>query len=530
MVFRALTILLALALAPVSAQADDNDTRPHLRPHGDTQQLIVDGAPFLILGGELGNSTASDLDALDATWPTLDTLNLNTLLAPVYWELIEPVEGEFDFALVDGLLEQARAHDMRVVILWFASWKNSMSSDAPAWVKRDGERFPRARGEDGRAQEILSPFSDASLDADRRAFTALMAHLAEVDRQHTVIMVQIENEIGMLPNARDYSAVANTAFAEPVPDPVLAARDRSGETGSWTDVFGASDVTDEMFMAWHFARYVDAIAMAGQAEHDLPMFVNAALNRPGHSPGQYPSAGPLPHLFDIWQAGAPSLNFLAPDIYFPDFTDRISAFRTTDNPLFIPEANRAGRAEAPADALFAFGALDAIGFSPFSIENTPSPETSLLGRTYSRLAVMSALLMEHQGHDTLTGFRPPVSHDGTPDLSDQSVAMGDYTITVRFIDPWTPRDAQTPQTHGGLIIQTGPEEFLVLGHGVTLTFQSNLHPGAIAGIDQIREGQFVDGEFVGARILNGDESHQGRHLRLPPGEIGLQRLRLYSYD
>ncbi|MEJ2503693.1 MAG: beta-galactosidase, partial [Gemmatimonadota bacterium] len=176
---------------------------PRLQAQGTATQLIVDSEPFLVLGGELGNSTASDLDALESRWPGLRDLGLNTVLAPVYWERIEPVEGQFDFTLVDGILDQARRHDMRLVLLWFGSWKNSMSSYVPAWIKTDQGRFPRTQATAGRGQEILSPFAPANAEADARAFAALMRHLRTTDGDlGTVVMVQVENEVGMIPEAR----------------------------------------------------------------------------------------------------------------------------------------------------------------------------------------------------------------------------------------------------------------------------------------------------------------------------------------
>jgi beta-galactosidase GanA len=157
---------------------------PHLRRQGQATQLVVDGRPFLMLGGELGNSSASSLDYLAPHWQTLEGLHLNTLLAPVYWELIEPREGVFDFSLLDGLLAEARRRRIRLVLLWFGSWKNSMSCYAPAWVKTDQERFPRARGSDGMALEILSPLGDASRDADARALAALPGRWLNGDQTH----------------------------------------------------------------------------------------------------------------------------------------------------------------------------------------------------------------------------------------------------------------------------------------------------------------------------------------------------------
>ena len=327
---------------------------PHLQAQGTATQLIVDGRAFLIRGGEIGNSSASNPATFEQHWAKLKSLNLNTVLVPVYWHLIEPQEGRFDFATVDELLRQAREHKMRLVLLWFGSWKNSMSCYAPDWMKLDSKCFPRAADRKGQPQEILSPFSPENCDRDVAAFAALMRHLKEVDgQQHTVIMVQVENEIGMLPTPRDHSPAAENAFNQPVPDelrrflavhanelhPQLkyawsAAGGRSA--GKWTDVFGESAAGEEIFMAWHFARSTEAVTEAGKKAYTLPMFVNAALIRPGHQPGQYPSAGPLPHLIDVWRAAAPGIDFVSPDIYFQNFIDWARRYHVPGNPLFIP--------------------------------------------------------------------------------------------------------------------------------------------------------------------------------------------------
>ncbi len=539
----ALTAGLSLSVACGGEQSPKPPGEaPHLRVQGEATQLVVDGRPFLMLAGELGNSTASDLDSLRESWPRLQALHLNTVLAPVYWELIEPEEGRFDFALVDGLIEDARAHGMRLVLLWFGSWKNSMSSYVPAWVKRDQERFPRAQMSDGRGLEILSPFNEANRDADAHAFAALLRHLRVVDGAwHTVLMVQVENEIGMIPEARDHSEEADRLFAGPVPAvllehlstnrPSLAPSLRSRweahgarRDGSWEEVFGPGLETDEIFMAWHFAVYAEAVAAAGRSEYDLPLFVNAALIRPGRKPGEYPSAGPLPQVFDVWRAGAPTIDFLAPDIYFPNFVEWARAYDVPNNPHFIPETGRQPSA-TPANAFYTFGAHDSMGFSPFAIEGFV--EGDRLGDAYEILQGLAPLILEHQGQGTMAGVRPIVAFDGTVDESPQNVRLGDFTLHVDFVDPWTPREQQTIAAHGGLIIQLGPEEYLVAGRGLTVTFSAD---EGIVGIESIREGTYENGEWDPGRLLNGDQSHQGRHLRLPPDEYGVQRVRVYRFS
>jgi beta-galactosidase GanA len=541
----ALAIALALAAGcAILASGAQNNSLPHLRKQGTATQLIVDGKPFLVLGGELGNSSSSSLEYMRPIWPKLVALKLNTVLVPVYWELIEPAEGKFDFTLVDGLLEEARKHGLRLVPLWFASWKNSMSCYAPAWVKTNQQRFPRAEDKAGHGLEILSPFSKENLDADARAFAAFMRHLREVDsRDHTVIMVQVENEIGMIPDSRDRSAIANKLFNQAVPPELMSYLEQHRDTlvpefravwaqtkfktrGTWEEVFGPGAGTDEIFMAWHFARYTNRVAELGKAEYPLPMFVNAALIRPGHEPGQYPSAGPLPHLMDVWRAAAPQIDFLSPDIYFQNFAEWCRKYHRSGNPLFIPEAIL-GPASA-VNVFYAVGQHDAIGFCPFSIESVAEPTRSLLASSYDILAQLAPLILAHQGKNEMAGFLP----EGAEQRAPQQARLGGYTLNVTYERPSPPatQGAQTADAvSGGLAIAVGPDEFIFAGMGLVVTFEANTSGPPLVGILSVQEGKFVNGEWQPRRWLNGDQTHQGRHLRLPSGKFDLQRIKLYRY-
>jgi beta-galactosidase GanA len=520
---------------------------PHLEKQGSTQSLIVGGKPFLILGGELGNSSASSAEYMQPHWPRLQAMHLNTVVAPVYWELIEPGEGKFDWTQVDALLRDARAHDLKLVVLWFGAWKNSMSTYVPSWVKRDARRFPRVQVADGSSVEILSAFSAATRDADVRAFAALMEHLGKVDtRDETVLMVQVENEIGMLPIARERGAVADQLFAQPVPAQLLRALTARGDrlepelrerwkangsksSGSWAVVFGADEWGQEVFTAWHYARFTEALVKGGKAKYDLPMYANVALNRTGRKPGEYPSGGPLPHLLDVWKAGAPSLDLLAPDIYFSNFTQLAARYSRADNTLFIPEANNATNPHGPANAFHAIGELDALGFSPFAIESLGDAPNAL-SRAYEVLAQLQPLILANRGRGRLAGFRPLVMEDGTVVETPVKKKIGGVEITVTFIDPWTPRDQQTIGNHGGLLIHAGGEDFWFAGQGITVTFEGADDGPPLVGIDVAEEGVFDgNGRWIAGRRLNGDQTHQGRHIRLPPGQFQIQRVRLYRF-
>jgi len=545
-------LLLAGSLATV-AHGADSPSLPHLRKQGTATQLIVDGKPFLMLAGELGNSTGEP-DFLRQYWPKLTSMNLNTLLVPVYWDRFEPEEGTFDFATVDTLIADAREHNMRLVLLWFGSWKNSMSCYAPGWVKRDPTRFPRSQDSRGRGLEILSPFHTSNLEADARAFSALMRHLREVDgEQHTVLMVQVENEVGMIPEARDHNPEAEKQFAGRVPSELMdylsknvdslapelrvAWQDAGGtRAGTWSEVFGEGVAAEEIFMAWHFARYVQQITLRGKAEHPLPMLVNAALIRPGHQPGQYPSAGPLPHLFDVWRAGAPDIDLLTPDIYFQNFTEWVRRYARGGNPLFIPEALPSP--EAALNGIFAIAGHDAMGFSPFGVETMGESAAGVLAGGYDLVTQLSPLITQHQGLGTMAGLLSEGSEQRQP----QRVALGDYVMFVSFERPIPPGVAEglagpggsgmtgpRSQPSGGLVIQLAPDEFIFGGIGMKVTFEARAVGPLQAGILSVEEGSFVNGQWAHIRWLNGDQTHQGRHVRLEPGQFGIQRVKLYTY-
>jgi hypothetical protein len=549
------TILIAIIVLFVFACSQKNEHNitltqqnssqiPHLVKQDKTTQLVVDGKPFIILGGELGNSSFTSLEYMKPIWPKLQIMNLNTVLAPVYWELIEPEEGKFEFELYDQLILESRKYDLKLVLLWFGSWKNSMSSHAPSWVKKDQPRFPRIKDDKGKSHEILTPFSEENLHADLKAFEALMQHIKEFDGQeNTIVMIQPENEIGMLPTARDYNALANEKFQEKVPDEFIQyliknksilmpefkevwSRNGYKESGSWEEVFGKGPHTDEIFMAWYYAKFTNTIIESGKAIYPLPMYINAALNRPGRLPGiGYPSAGPLPHLMDVWKAGGPSIDFLSPDFYFPNIKHWSDLYTRQNNPLFIPE-HRFDNTVA-AKALFILGHYEAIGFSPFSIESTDKPENEPLGKVYNLIDQLTPIIATNHGQHKIEGL---LFDKETPE---NVFRLGDYELTAKHsntlgYEPDSKNDIW--ETTGAIIIQTDDNEFYLAGSGVVITFKNLKNPDLNVGILKAEEGRFDNNLWKVIRHLNGDQTHQGRHIRilLADGFI-IQRFELYNY-
>jgi hypothetical protein len=544
------TPLLAalLAAATLHAQAD----LPSVRFKNGASQLLVHGQPYLILGGELGNSSAGTDAEADTILPRLARLHFNTVLMPVAWDEIEPQEGRFDFSIPDHWIDVARQQHLHLIFLWFGAWKNAFSEYAPPWVLADTARFPRVLSADGQPLGILSPLGEATAQADSHAFAALSTHLRERDAtEQTVLMIQVENEVGYLGlGGRDRSARANQLFDGPVPAPLLdSLRAHAAQLSprltaefhpdgrTWRDVFGSD--ADEIFMAWHHGLYVQQVAAAGKAAYALPLYMNAQLPAPFEQAGDYPSGGPHPDFQAVYRAAAPALDFYAPDIYWPDFASWVERYQAAGNPVFVPEARLD---VAPGNALYTYGEARGFGFSPFAVDSLPdapptalpdaSPDAthaaaqaSVLSSTYEVLSELSGQIVDAQQRDRI---RALVLHDDSP-RPQQTVALGGYLFRAALARTWPAR--QLAATTGGMmVLESGPDEFLVAGSGLTVSFLRDPdRDNRIAGIASIEQLAWKEGQWTTARVLNGDQSDQGRALLMDAHTATVYRVHLYSY-
>jgi hypothetical protein len=548
----ALFLMLALA-GPLAAFAEI----PHLKKTGNATQLIVDGKPFIMIAGEAHNSSASDLDYMERVFAkfggwntnkgsTLSSLsyaspyglNANTVLAPIAWEQFEPAEGKFDYTLIDCMVKSARKHNLKVVVLWFGSWKNGVSSYAPEWVKKDSKRFPEARNKAGSYKTLLSTLSDANRDADAKAFAALLRRIRKIDEgKNTVIMVQVENEIGIRPELRDYSQEATAAYTGSVPKPLmdylsahkaalhpeLLKRWEAGgfrTDGTWEEVFGGYPGADEVFSVWHYARYVEAVTAAGKREHPLPMYVNAWLPAPDGQLGNYPCGGPVEHMLEVWRAAAPSIDFFAPDIYLGTFKEICLQYTRDGNPLMIPEHSRDD--DVAAKAYWTFGRHHGLCFAPFGFESFAPNHP--IAAAYGILNQLMPLIGAAQGTPRLNA----VFCQSNEQPTQERIQMDGWTFLARAEAGKKEHNGRG----GAIIIQTGADEFIVAGHDFTLQAEGNNR------FLSVEMGSVVNGVFKPELRLNGDESGANWQVRHPafssnhflePTRPRIFRFRLFRY-
>jgi Domain of unknown function (DUF5597)/Beta-galactosidase len=539
----------------------DERPLPCLRSTATGSQLVVDGRPVLLLGGQLHNSSPSSPAYMQPVWDRLAEAGIRTVIGSASWAQVEPVEGSFDFATVDAQIEAARLRGIRLVLIWFGAFKNAASTYAPQWVRADLDRFPRsvARAEQKVAftypgampKPVLSVFAPDLMAADRQAFVRFIEHLAAVDRDHVVVMVQVENEAGLLRDSRDRSAGAEAAWRGPVPQalidhlvehrtelrPELAtlwARQGNRKSGTWSEVFGDDWQADEVFMAWAFASYCGVLAAAGKAVKPLPMYANAWLGpQPGQPhAGNYPSGGPVGRVIDVWKAAAPALDLVAPDIYVDDAKPVLRDYARKDNPLFVPESRiETGR------LFWALGHHRAIGFSVFGVDDLRAG--SQFGRACALLGDMEGVVTAAQAEGRIAGVLLDEGQD------EQRFSLGGYDVVARnarallgrmLLDAGVgeppPPPSPPSETEGAsvgptpadgrpfaLVIAEAADRFLLVGQGVGLDFHRDAD---LVEIDSVEEGRFESGRWVPGRALNGDE----RLLLLPADDLAAVRIRL----
>jgi beta-galactosidase GanA len=528
----ALLLTSLLIPATLAAQSPAAQEMPRVAHQDGRYALMVDGKPYLMLGAQVSNSSGWP-EKLQALWPMAAAMHVNTLEVPVYWEQMEPIEGKFDDSVVDDVVQQARAHHMRLILLWFATWKNGKMHYAPEWVKNDTKRFPRMITPAGLPIDVLSPNSPANYNADAAAFAHLMAHLRQIDStQHSVIMMQLENEPGALGAVRDFSAMAQKQFEANVPVEISQALHKPA--GNWKTLFG--DDADEALAAYATANYIDKVAEAGKKEFALPMYVNNWLKSPraypiSTIPGvDYPSGGPTYNMLDMWKAAGPHIDVIAPDIHVPGvqgFKTVMQQYTRPDNALFIPETDGYGATRGnDGQGRLEFLALGAgsFGFSPFGIDRVSFGPDGKLDVERQGLAENNRLLVP--SGDVIAKLQ----YEGKmktaveePGLAQIELAFGDWTALVSFppaFDSAVPNDGGSPSARlkmgRVLIAPIATDEFLVIGIDAQVSFHRTVHPQTVqTQFLRVQEGHYEGSDWKGGRLWNGDEADSGLFFSSP---------------
>ena len=493
--------------------------------------LLVDGKPFFMLGGQAHNSSGWP-GMMPELYLAVKEMHLNTLEVPVYWEQIEAQPGKFDFSIVDTLLAQARVHHIHLVLLWFGTWKNGSNHYTPGWIKADATKYPNILSNKGLQVDSPSPNVEASLKADIKAFTQVMRYLKKVDLQHTVIMVQVENEPGAWGSVRDYSPAAQKLFESTVPPDLLKPEVLKTlhvplvVSGTWQQVFG--DRADEYFQAWSVARFIGQVAAAGKAEYPLPMYVNAALREPFGNPtaNNYESGGPTDNVIPIWKVAAPAIDLLAPDIYLKGsekILKVIDLYDRPDNTLFVPEA-----ALTPDNSKYLYEVIarGGIGFSPFGIDDNqlaaPASETNERLSAFSQEYVMVTPMMRELAEWGYEGkIRAVVEHE---DHAEQKVDLGAWQAIVSFGVRGNNMQVNNQSNGKIMIVQLDENKFILIGTSCHITFKPvGKNSDKAWQYLKVEEGAYEKGAFNSLRILNGDETDFGGPLQkdgLPVFQVG----------
>jgi hypothetical protein len=507
------TVLLAASVAVTLCAQVKESALPRLVKRDGRYALFVDNAPYLMLGAQVHNSSAWPA-MLPKVWTAMEYLSVNTVEIPVYWEQLEPRQGQFDYSVVDTLLTQAREHNVRLVLLWFGTWKNGSQHYMPEWMKLDPRRYPHILDKNGRPADSPSPFATASLEADKNGFAALMRHLKGADPQRTVIMVQVENEPGTWGSVRDYSPAAEQLFEAPVPKGVLAAMQvqTASRSPNWQEAFGSE--AEVCFHAWSVARYIEQVAAAGKAVYPLPLYVNAALRDPikPDAPGSYESGGPTDNVIPIWKVAAPSVDLLTPDIYMNDsvaYLKVLELYHRDDNALFVPET---GSSAGNARFLFSALGLQAIGFSPFGMDYTGnrSRGTGSLEEFLTPWAMNYRLLGPMQREIARLNFEGKLQAVAEEKGKiTETLSFGAWNAAVSYGATRNNRAVGNSEPIGRVLVgQLKDNEFLVTGFYCRVDFS----PGDASKRRQflrVEEGTFENGVFKFIRIWNGDETDWG---------------------
>lgn len=505
----------------------------------------VNGQPFFPLGRHriyMAGYVARDEAEIEANMKASTECRGNTVSHAIFWDEIEPEEGKFDFSSVDTSIRLARKYNLKVMFLWFATWKNAVMDYAPEWMKADPQRFQRVVCPTGKSIWVLSSHCQANLDADKKAFAALCKHLKQTDLEQTVIGLQVENEPGIIGSERDYGPLGQAEFDSPVPAKLMTAMKKKGsgevydlwqqaggkKSGTWPEVFGVD--AGECMSAWSIACFINAVAKAGKTEYNIPCFINAWGQEQNWwpIPGEaYPSGGPAHKVLDIYKWFAPDVDTIALDNYNGDAKGKELGnvnYAREDNPLFVVESNTG------LNMFRNIADYNAVGYFTHYEQ---AEDGSLFPAEKRRIdnvrcvAAVIPLLLKYQG----TGKVQAV-------VEEEAVKKRGRAQRMDFDGYMGVAEFRGEERGGGLVIQVSKHEFYFVGINYRLMLRPKPVLGQtpitmLAGVDithpnfanffvRVSEGHFnAKGEYVVDRRRNGDSIRGGIGVGSPDCVIQL---------
>lgn len=477
---------------------------PRLKTIDGKVRLMVDGAPYFILGMQLDCDSCYDADNMAGLMAQAKRMGCNSVALLLYWRLIEPEMGQYDFTILDAMIAAAEKCDLRIVLVWFGSYKNGCLQYAPDWVRSDQDRFQRAWRRDGtRLEPFACPTCKETLVADRDAVCQVFTRLKERDVSRRVILFQVNNEIGLLTTDRCYCPRCQERY----------------DAGAYdAQASGAAAFSADCFLAFQ-----ETIAAAAKAIYPLPCYLNAWLSgtSPSSRPGQYPAGGPEPRVLAQYLREKRAIDFVSPDVYSTGqaaFHRLCALYDAPGNPLYIAE-HSAGKGSRMEKNVFYTLAYGAIGFDPWAIDSAfpdqngqPlvdnrtfrwSDEAYDLADSYIPLSDAMPLVAAHAGTGALQAF---VQEDGEWGAA---LCFGDVYVDIGF-------ESKKGDSRG-CVIRLEKDVFAVIGCKANVSF---VRPdGTRRAVKRCERGTFcADGGFLAHRLNRREGIDNTRAVRMPqPG-------------
>jgi hypothetical protein len=451
--------------------------------------LYVDNNPFIILGLQLDCDSCYDSSTIDDLMKQIGVLGGNTAACLLYWRLIEPEEGQYDFSILESMIESAKRYDLRIVLVWFGSYKNACTHYAPDWFQNTPQKYRHAHLESGeQLRYVACPNCNESLEKDKQAVVKVFEYLRDYDTEKRVILFQVNNESGLIGTDRCYCEECNYLF----------------EQGNYKATDKA--IANEIFSAESILRYMEKIAKPAKEIYPLPCYMNAWLahHTPDHKPGsEYPSGGPVYRVLDVYMQNKKFIDFVSPDIYTPGYKDfmRISKeYCLEENPLYIAEHALGKTSRAFKNLYYALGKFSAIGFDPWAIDCAfpdvmEQPLYDLMQKKFSDEAydimesyipVRDAMIpiAERQGTENMKYF--------VQEESDTEYVMdfGDIIVKAQLCNP-------DNGCSRGIVLRIDTCNFVVLGVKTIISFMDK--EGNYIRIKNSERGRFERRKFIPER-------------------------------